>query len=57
VLHTWLWKDNHPSGDFADWNPAVRPCPDGAPIFGRDRPTAAQTNTNSAASLMRATPR
>jgi hypothetical protein len=39
VLHTWLWKEN-PSGDFADWNPAVRPCPDGVPIFGRDRPTA-----------------
>jgi hypothetical protein len=37
VLHTWLWKDN-PAGVFADWNPAVRPCPAGVPIFGRDLP-------------------
>jgi hypothetical protein len=56
VLHTWLWKDN-PSGDFADWNPAVRPCPDGVPVFGRDRPAAAQTRTTTAASPTRATPR
>jgi hypothetical protein len=37
VLHTWLWKPN-PSGVFADWNPAVRPCPSGVPIFGVDLP-------------------
>jgi hypothetical protein len=33
VLHAWLWKDN-PSGIFEDWNPAVRLCPAGVPIFG-----------------------
>jgi hypothetical protein len=33
VLHTWLWKDN-PAGVFADWNPAVRLCPDGVKVFG-----------------------
>ncbi|MGD9996465.1 MAG: hypothetical protein AB7L17_13840 [Ilumatobacteraceae bacterium] len=37
VLHTWLWKDN-PNGVFADWNPAVRQCPAGVPIFGVDLP-------------------
>jgi hypothetical protein len=37
VLHAWLWKDN-PSGMFDDWNPAVRLCPPGVPIFGRDLP-------------------
>lgn len=37
VLHAWLWKDN-PVGMFADWNPAVRQCPDGVPIFGVDLP-------------------
>lgn len=37
VLHTWLWEDN-PTGVFADWNPAVRQCPDGVPIFGTDLP-------------------
>ena len=37
VLHAWLWKDN-PVGMFADWNPAVRPCPAGVPIFGVDLP-------------------
>lgn len=37
VLHTWMWKPN-PAGMFADWNPAVRPCPDGVPIFGIDLP-------------------
>jgi hypothetical protein len=40
VLHAWLWKDN-PSGVFEDWNPAVRQCPTGAPIFGIDLPTPA----------------
>jgi len=38
VLHTWIWKDNV-DGVFADWNPAVRRCPTGVPIFGDDRPT------------------
>lgn len=37
VLHTWLWKDNV-AGVFADWNPSVRLCPEGVPIFGRDLP-------------------
>ena len=37
VLHAWLWKAN-PAGMHADWNPAVRPCPDGVPVFGVDRP-------------------
>jgi hypothetical protein len=37
VLHTWIWKDN-PTGVFQDWNPAVRQCPAGVPIFGVDRP-------------------
>ena len=38
VLHAWLWKDN-PTGIFQDWNPAVRQCPPGVPIFGKDLPT------------------
>jgi hypothetical protein len=37
VLHTWMWKSN-PAGMFSDWNPAVRPCPSGVPIFGVDQP-------------------
>lgn len=37
VMHTWLWKEN-PTGMFSDWNPAVRPCPSGVPIFGVDLP-------------------
>ena len=37
VLHAWLWKDN-PTGVFQDWNPAVRQCPPGVPIFGTDLP-------------------
>lgn len=37
ILHAWIWKDN-PSGMFNDWNPKVRMCPDGAPIFGVDLP-------------------
>lgn len=37
VLHLWLWKDNA-NGLFADFNPAVRLCPDGVPVFGRDLP-------------------
>jgi hypothetical protein len=40
VLHTWLWKDN-PTGVFSDWNPAVRLCPAGVPIFGQDLPAPA----------------
>ena len=38
VLHAWLWKQNA-RGDFDDWNPAVRQCPPGVPIFGEDLPT------------------
>jgi len=37
VLHAWIWKDN-PSGRFQDWNPTVRPCPEGVPVFGEDLP-------------------
>lgn len=37
VMHAWMWKDN-PTGMFSDWNPAVRPCPSGVPIFGVDLP-------------------
>jgi hypothetical protein len=33
VIHTWIWKDN-PSGLFEDYNPKVRMCPDGVPVFG-----------------------
>jgi hypothetical protein len=40
VLHAWLWKDN-PAGVFEDWNPAVRLCPSGVPIFGTDLPRPA----------------
>ena len=47
VLHTWLWKDN-PTGVFSDWNPAVRLCPAGVPIFGQDLPApAAETVTST----------
>ncbi len=42
VLHAWLWKDN-PSGDFQDYNPAVRLCPAGVPIFGKDLPKPTTT--------------
>jgi hypothetical protein len=38
VLHTWLWKNN-PAGVFEDWNPTVRLCPAGVPIFGTDLPS------------------
>jgi hypothetical protein len=37
VMHAWIWKDN-PAGTFVDYNPAVRQCPDGVPIFGVDLP-------------------
>lgn len=37
ILHAWVWKDN-PLGIFNDWNPKVRMCPDGVPIFGVDLP-------------------
>lgn len=33
VMHAWIWKDN-PSGMFEDFNPKVRLCPDGVPVFG-----------------------
>ncbi len=48
VLHTWLWKDN-PTGIFQDWNPAVRQCPAGVPIFGKDLPTPTPTTVDAAA--------
>jgi hypothetical protein len=44
VLHAWLWKDN-PSGVFQDWNPAVRQCPAGVPIFGQDLPKPEASST------------
>jgi hypothetical protein len=44
VLHTWLWKDN-PTGIFQDWNPAVRQCPPGVPIFGKDLPAPTPPTT------------
>jgi len=34
VLHAWIWKDN-PTGVFQDFNPRVRLCPDGVPVFGQ----------------------
>jgi hypothetical protein len=34
VIHAWIWKDN-PSGIFQDYNPKVRLCPDGVPVFGQ----------------------
>jgi hypothetical protein len=37
ILHAWIWKDN-PSGVFTDYNPKVRLCPEGVPIFGVDLP-------------------
>lgn len=37
VLHAWVWKPN-PAGTFNDWNPAVRQCPAGTPVFGVDKP-------------------
>ena len=37
ILHTWFWKDN-PLGVFNDYNPTVRLCPDGVPLFGVDLP-------------------
>ena len=46
VLHTWLWKEN-PTGVFADWNPAVRLCPAGVPIFGQDLPAPATDTSTS----------
>ena len=49
VLHTWVWKDNA-TGVFEDWNPAVRLCPDGVPIFGVDLPAPAETPTTAASS-------
>jgi hypothetical protein len=37
VMHAWIWKDN-PSGMFVDFNPKVRLCPEGVPVFGVDLP-------------------
>jgi hypothetical protein len=48
ILHTWLWKDN-PTGIFQDWNPAVRQCPTGLPIFGIDLPGPTPTNAAATA--------
>lgn len=33
ILHAWTWRPN-PVGMFADFNPAVRMCPEGVPVFG-----------------------
>jgi hypothetical protein len=33
VLHAWVWRPN-PAGMFVDWNPKVRECPAGVPVFG-----------------------
>jgi hypothetical protein len=52
ILHAYLWKDN-PSGMFSDWNPAVRPCPDGVGVFGVDLPPTGSA-TESAADVERA---
>ena len=46
VLHAWLWKDNA-RGDFDDWNPAVRQCPAGVPIFGEDLPAPPSASPSS----------
>ena len=46
VLHLWIWKDNA-NGLFVDFNPAVRLCPDGVPIFGRDQPKPSGSSTGS----------
>jgi hypothetical protein len=48
VLHAWLWKDN-PTGVFQDWNPAVRQCPTGVPIFGQDLPKPEAPSTPTTA--------
>jgi hypothetical protein len=50
LLHTWLWKGN-PAGLLNDWNPAVRLCPDGVPIFGVDRPRPEPTTTPTTTGL------
>lgn len=50
VLHAWLWKDN-PAGMLQDWNPAVRQCPPGVPVFGVDRPAPAAPPVPSTAAL------
>lgn len=33
ILHAYIWKPN-PSGMFEDFNPSVRMCPEGVPVFG-----------------------
>jgi hypothetical protein len=40
VLHAWIWRDN-PAGMFEDYNPEVRPCPEGVNVFGDDAAAAA----------------
>lgn len=37
IMHAWIWKVN-PMGTFNEWNPTVRQCPQGIPIFGVDLP-------------------
>ena len=48
VLHTWLWKEN-PHGVFDDWNPAVRLCPAGVPIFGAGDPATSSATASATA--------
>lgn len=33
ILHAWIWRPN-PVSMYADFNPRVRMCPDGVPVFG-----------------------
>ena len=33
IMHAWVWRGN-PDGILSDWNPNVRMCPDGVPVFG-----------------------
>lgn len=33
IMHAWVWRGN-PNGILEDWNPNVRMCPEGVPIFG-----------------------
>lgn len=47
ILHAYLWKDN-PNGMFSDWNPAIRMCPEGVPVFGEE-PTDDQSDTEESA--------
>jgi hypothetical protein len=56
ILHTWIWKDN-PRGVFEDFNPRIRPCPDGVPVFGSDDAECLPPDTSpTAADVARCTP-